>query len=161
MEVMYTYDLAAGTKLLNLTADSMSFFSGTPATRPSAYTQTYSTATKTVAAVTSNTITDSTGGSVSTTALAAQTLPTALTHAVGTADATVDDVGGAFNQTTLNNNFKEVTTTFTAILAQLTALRNAIATLAAESALVKADLLSTKKNLNSVIDDLQAVNLVG
>lgn len=34
----------------------------------------------------------------------------ALTHSVGTADGTVDDVGAAFNQTTLNNNFKEITT---------------------------------------------------
>jgi len=32
-----------------------------------------------------------------------------LTHAVGTADGTVDDVGASFNQTTLNNNFREVT----------------------------------------------------
>jgi len=44
-----------------------------------------------------------------------------LTHAVGTADGTVDDVGGSFNQTTLNNNFKEVTAKIAAIL---TALRN-------------------------------------
>lgn len=33
-----------------------------------------------------------------------------LTHAVGTADGTVADVGGAFNQGTLNDNFKELTT---------------------------------------------------
>lgn len=39
----------------------------------------------------------------------------ALTHAVGTADGTVDDVGGAFNQTTLNNNFKELTTRINAL----------------------------------------------
>jgi len=82
------------------------------------------------AGVTAASLTDSSGGTVSTT-LAAQTLPTALTHAVGTADATVDDVGGAFNQTTLNNNFKEVTTTLAAIRAQLVVLQNATATLAA------------------------------
>jgi hypothetical protein len=40
---------------------------------------------------------------------------TALVHAVGTADGTVDDVGGTFNQTTLNNNFKEITTELTKI----------------------------------------------
>lgn len=38
-----------------------------------------------------------------------------LTHAVGTADGTVDDVGGAFNQATLNNNFKECTSRINAI----------------------------------------------
>lgn len=34
----------------------------------------------------------------------------ALVHAVGTADGTVADVGGAFNQGTLNDNFKELST---------------------------------------------------
>lgn len=43
-----------------------------------------------------------------------------LTHAVGTADGTVDDVGASFNQATLNNNFKELTAKVNAILAQLT-----------------------------------------
>jgi hypothetical protein len=44
---------------------------------------------------------------------------TGLTHTAGTADGTVDDVGGAFSQTTLNNNFREVTTKINAILAAL------------------------------------------
>jgi hypothetical protein len=39
----------------------------------------------------------------------------ALTHAVGTADGTVADVGGAFNQATLNDNFKELTTKLASI----------------------------------------------
>lgn len=42
-----------------------------------------------------------------------------LTHAVGTADGTIDDVGGAFNQTTLNNNLKELSTKINAILVEL------------------------------------------
>jgi hypothetical protein len=42
-----------------------------------------------------------------------------LTHTVGTADGTVDDVGAAFNQTTLNNNFKELTAKVNGILAAL------------------------------------------
>lgn len=121
-----------------------------------AITQTYSTAATTVPAATTHAITDSSGGAASTTAIAAQTLPTALTHSVGTADATVDDVGAAFNQTTLNNNFKEVTTTLAAIRTQLSALRDAVATLAAESELAKADILALKKVTNQVIDDLQA-----
>lgn len=42
-----------------------------------------------------------------------------LTHAVGTADGTVDDVGASFNQTTLNNNFKELSAKLNAILVEL------------------------------------------
>jgi hypothetical protein len=44
-----------------------------------------------------------------------------LVHAVGVADGTIDDVGGAFDQTTLNNNFKELSTKVNLIFA---ALRN-------------------------------------
>lgn len=43
----------------------------------------------------------------------------ALTHAFGTANGTVDDVGAAFNQTTLNNNFKELSSRTNAILQAL------------------------------------------
>ena len=45
-----------------------------------------------------------------------------LTHVVGASDSTVDDVGAAFNQTTLNNNFKECTS-------RLNALRDALVNL--------------------------------
>lgn len=45
-----------------------------------------------------------------------------LTHSVGTADGTVDDVGAAFSQTTLNNNFKECTS-------RINALRDALVNL--------------------------------
>lgn len=55
-------------------------------------------------------LTDNSGGGAADGTIGVVTAPTALTHAVGTADGTVDDVGGAFNQTTLNNNFKELTT---------------------------------------------------
>ena len=45
-----------------------------------------------------------------------------LTHSVGSADGTVDDVGAAFSQATLNNNFKECTS-------RINALRDALANL--------------------------------
>jgi uncharacterized tellurite resistance protein B-like protein len=45
-----------------------------------------------------------------------------LVVSVGTADGTVADVGAAFNQTTLNNNFRDVSDKLNAVLA---ALRNA------------------------------------
>lgn len=54
-------------------------------------------------------LTDSSGGTASST-LAAGTNTTSLTHAVGTADGTVADVTAVYDQTILNNNFKEVTT---------------------------------------------------
>lgn len=42
-----------------------------------------------------------------------------LTAASGTADGTVADVGGAFNQGTLNNNFQDLATKINLILARL------------------------------------------
>lgn len=50
-----------------------------------------------------------------------QTAIASLTHAVGTADGTVEDVSAAFSQTILNNNFKEITTNLGLILAALRA----------------------------------------
>lgn len=82
-----------------------------------AYTQTYATADRTHANPTT----------------------AALTHAVGIADNTVDDVGAAFNQTTLNNNFKELTTQIAALVA---------------------DLADAKQVINALIDDLQAAGIV-
>jgi hypothetical protein len=93
------------------------FFNVTPQARTGAYTQTYSTADRTMANLTA----------------------AALTHAFGTADGTVDDVTGAFDQTILNNNFKELTTQIAALLADVT---------------------DVKQGLNSVIDDLQGYGLL-
>lgn len=42
-----------------------------------------------------------------------------LVHAVGTADGTLDDVGGTFNQATLNNNLKELSSRVNALAAVL------------------------------------------
>jgi len=39
----------------------------------------------------------------------------ALTHAVGTADGTLDDVTGSHSQTILNNNFKELSSRVNAL----------------------------------------------
>lgn len=116
------YYLANGTRPLNGPLDhdgsTVGFFATTPATRPAAYTQTYSTATRTHSALTSAALTDST---------------------TGTADATVVDVGGAFSQATLNNNFAD-------LVAQVNALR--------------VDLANTRQVLNQVLDDLQTLGLL-
>lgn len=87
-----------------------------PASTPT-YTQTYSTADRTHANPTA----------------------VALTHAVGTADGTVADVGAAFNQGTLNDNFKECTTQIAALVA---------------------DMADVKQLVNAIIDDLQARGLL-
>lgn len=84
-----------GTKIGTATTQKLGFWNVTPIVQPSAFTQTYSTATKTHAALTSATLTDST---------------------TGTADTTVADVGAAFSQATLNNNFAD-------LIAQINALR--------------------------------------
>lgn len=90
-------------------------------------------------------LTDNSGGATADGTIGAVTAPTALTHAVGTADNTVDDVGGSFNQTTLNNNFKELTTAQAADRAAIVALTDAVKE------------LSTK--LNTVISELQAAGI--
>lgn len=90
-------------------SDLVCFFEGTPTGRLDAYTQTYSTAGRTVAAVAAT--------AVATTA-ATQTTPFGFSTG-----AQADD-----------------------IITQLNALR--------------LDMIEVKKNLNSVIDDLQAFNLV-
>lgn len=41
-----------------------------------------------------------------------------LTEGPGTADGTVADVGAAFNQTTLNNNFRDLSAKFNALLVE-------------------------------------------
>lgn len=49
-----------------------------------------------------------------------------LTHAFGTADGTVTDVGAAFNQTTLNDNFKELTDQHAKLLTDLADVKQAL-----------------------------------
>lgn len=68
-------------------AYSLGFFGATPVARPSAYTQTYSTADKTVANPTAATLTDSTGG---------------------TADQTLAAISGSGADADINNNFAEL-----------------------------------------------------
>lgn len=97
-----------------------------------AMTQTFATADRTIPAVTSHAITDSSGGTASTSAIAAMA-------------ASVTGVDGTGSNAASKAN----------VDSQLVIVRNNIATLAAELALTKADLLADKKNLNAVIDSLQ------
>jgi hypothetical protein len=102
---------------LNHDGTTVGFYGVPPATRPTAYTQTFATATKTHS--------NPTG--------------TALTAASGTADGTVADVGASFNQTTLNNNFKDVATAINAVIV---------------------DLDNLKQVVNQILDDLQTQGLL-
>lgn len=77
------------------------------------------------------TLTDSSGGTASA-IIAAATNSTALTHAFGTADGTLDDVTATFSQTIMNNNFKELTTQLALQRSLNIVLINAVASLTAK-----------------------------
>ena len=81
----------------------------------------------TIGAITApSALTDNSGGAAADGTIGVVTAPTALTHAVGTADNTVEDVSAVFDQTILNNNFKELTTAQAANRAAIVALTDAI-----------------------------------
>lgn len=113
-----------GTKIGTATTQKIGFYNATPIVRPSAYTQTYSTADKTMAARTAAALTDNTGGTVSTT-LAAIT------------------AGATYTQ------------------ADMVAVKNAIASLADQMNKSRNDSLDIAQVVNAIIDDLQALGLVG
>jgi len=110
---------AGGTKILG----NIGFYNTTPAARPAAYTQTYATADRTIAARTAAAITNNTGGTVST------------TFAAITA-------GAAYAQ------------------ADMTAVKNALASIADQFNKLRNDHLDTTQGLNSVIDDGQTLGLL-
>lgn len=62
-----TLDTTTGTKIGTGTTEKLGFFDATPVVQRTAYTQTYSTADKTVASPTAETLTDSTTGTASNT----------------------------------------------------------------------------------------------
>lgn len=106
-----------GTQIGTGATQKLAFYGATPIVRPSAYTQTYSTASKTNPNATAATLTDNSGGA---------------------ADTTLAAVEATYTQATIRNNF-----------ADLAAMVNKLT----------ADHLATKKLLNSIIDDLQALGL--
>lgn len=148
-------------------SDKGGFFGATPVVKQATFTQTYSTASATVAADTSHTITDSTGGSVSTTALAALTVNSTLTDSTGgSASTTLASVGAGASylqadQVAIKNALASLAARNVEVRAALVVIQNTLSTLAAELVLVKADALNTKKNVNSVVDAFQAYGLVG
>jgi hypothetical protein len=120
---------------LNHDGSTAGFFGVTPASRPSAYTQSYSTANKTHAARTAATLTDNTGQS------AVGTLPQI--------DVQIQP-GGAPGQGADPNGLN----------AALGSIAVAVASLAAQVNKLIADQADTAQIVNSVIDDLQTLGLL-
>lgn len=119
---------------LNHDGSNVGFYGVTPAARPSAYTQTYSTATRTHSNPTATALTDNSGGSADST-IAAMTDPA---DTPVTADALRDDLVANY----------------------LAAARNNIADLAAKVNALIVDLANAKQVLNQLIDDHQANGLL-
>lgn len=119
---------------LNHDGNNVGFYNVTPVARPSAYTQTYSTATRTHSNPTATALTDNSGGSADST-IAAMTDPADIPL---TADALRDDLVANY----------------------LAAARNNIADLAAKVNALIVDLANAKQVLNQVIDDHQANGLL-
>ena len=115
-------------------AGQIGFFGAAPVVRPSAYTQTYSTADKTHAARTASTLTDNSGGTADTTIAL---IPPVSTPAMPGSEADIAEVN-----------------------AMASAIRDAIADLAAQVNNLITDQQDTAQALNSVIDDLQALGLL-
>jgi hypothetical protein len=119
----------------NNSTAKLAFYGAAPIVRPSAYTQTYATADKTLATPTAAALTDSTGGTVTT------TLPalTAITAApVDTGAAKLADV----QNMRLN-------------------VRDGLADLADQVNKARNDHLDLAQFVNSLVDDLQALGLLG
>lgn len=84
-------DTTTGTKIGTATTEKLGFFNATPIVQRAAWTQTYSTADKTVSAPTAETLTDSTTGTASNTLAAGVgietiALPITLANITGAAD---------------------------------------------------------------------------
>lgn len=117
-------DGGAGTALyVNEGSKTSADFNTAKPAAQSAYTQTYSTADKTVANLTSAALTDNTAGTANTTL---EALADGTTYATDVA-----------------------------------AIRNNFADLAASCNALRADLIDVKQAVNAIIDDLQALGLVG
>lgn len=115
------------------------FLGATPATQAGAYTQTYSTATRTVAALTT----------AAPTAMTAAALT--VTDGAGTNDGTIPVITD--NASTITA-VQELADQINKLVVDLTSVRTQLVA-------VQADILDMKKNDNAVIDDLQRFGFAG
>ena len=143
-----------------------------------AFTQTYATASATVAAITAVAVTNSTGGSTADAILAVVTAPVAITDSSGGVSAATLNAqtlptspGSGADGTTPNGaqwtaavvqltELKAVTATFAARQEAdrlaIISLTNSVAKLSVLANAIAVDILDMKKNDNKVIDALQA-----
>lgn len=128
-------DTTTGLKIGTATNQKIAFFNSTPVVKQATFTQTYSTASTTVANLTSATLTDSSGGTADTTV---QALPDPA-DAPADADALREDL----------------------VANLIPALRNNIADLTAQVNALRADLENAKQVQNALIDSNQAYGLNG
>ena len=98
-----------GTKIGTATTQKLGFFNATPIVQPSAYTQTYATADKTHAALTSATLTDNTAGTANT-----------------TLEALVSGSVYATDVAAIRNNFADLAASNNAIIVDLTDLKQLV-----------------------------------
>lgn len=131
---MYTTDEIEIDGALNHDGTTVGFYGVAPTTRPTAYTQTYATATRTHAALTSATLTDNSGGTANTTV---QALPDPA-DTPADADTLRDDL----------------------VTNLIPALRNNIADIVAQINALRVDLENAKQVLNQTIDDHQLNGLL-
>ena len=119
-----SFATTTGSMIGTAATQKLAFYGATPVVKPTAYTQTYATAAKTLPNATAAALTDSSGGTASTT-LAAIT------------------AGASYAQT------------------DMTAVKNAVASLAAQVNAIEVDSTAHKQVTNALIDDLQALGFVG
>lgn len=116
------------------TGSEFGFFNTTPVTQRSAYTQTFSTASRTHAARTAAALNDNSGGTSGGTTIALVPMPA---DSPASADALRDDL----------------------VANTLPAIRNAIATLAEMVNKARTDLSSSAQVLNAVVNDFKALGI--
>ena len=126
------------TILYSMDGTGISFYNQTPVARPSAYTQTYSTANKTHANRTAAALTDNSGGG-------------------DTPDGTIGEIVN-INLSTSNTYTDSAVNG--AVNAVVDDAANAIEECAAQINNLIADQADTAQIVNSIIDDLQALGLV-
>jgi hypothetical protein len=92
------FGTTTGTQLGTSSSQKIGAYGATPVVRPSAYTQTYATASRTHSNPTAVTVTDNSGGS---------------------ADTTLQAIGASYSQTEVRNNFADLAAQHNAVVADL------------------------------------------
>ena len=101
----FVFGTTTGTKLGTSTTQKIGAYNVTPVVQPSAFTQTYSTATKTHSNPTATTLTDNTGG---------------------TANTTLEAIGVVYSQTEVRNNFADLAASNNALIVDVANIKQVV-----------------------------------